>query len=108
MPLETQPPYVVIGDDTAIDWSTKTTNGWEATLTIHCWDFEVAGRKSVKAMLSAIYDALHRQEANITVTGFNLVMIQSEFEHTFQDTAVQGQNDRFYHGVARYRVLITS
>jgi hypothetical protein len=108
VPEEAEPPYVVIGDDTAIDWSTKTTNGWETTLTIHCWDFEVAGRKSVKAMLSAIYDALHRQEASITVTGFNLVMLQSEFETTFQDTAVQGQNDRFYHGVARYRALISS
>jgi hypothetical protein len=101
-----QPPYVVIGDDTATDWSTMTTNGWDTTLTIHCWDFEVAGRKSVKAIMSAIYDALHRQEANVTVTGFNLVMIQSEFETSFKDTTVQGQNDRFYHGVQRFRALI--
>lgn len=108
VPEEAEPPYVVIGDDTAIDWSTKTVNGWETTVTIHCWDFEKAGRKSVKAILSAIYDALHRQESSITVSGFNLIMIQSEFETTFQDAAVEGQGDRFYHGVQRYRVLIQS
>lgn len=101
-----QPPYVVIGDDTAIDWSTKGNNGWEATLTIHCWDFEKAGRKSVKAVISAIYDALHRQEANITVAGFTLAEIKSEFETSFQDTSPTGQADHFYHGVQRFRALI--
>src|SRR5664279_4869431 len=69
VPESAEPPYVVIGDDTAIDWGTDTTNCWSTTVTIHCWDFEKAGRKSVKAILSAIYDALHRQESSITVTG---------------------------------------
>ncbi len=108
LPEETQPPYVVIGDDTSIDWSTHTVNGWETTLTIHCWDFEKAGAKSAKAILSAIYDALHDQSANISVTGFNLILIRCEFEHTMQDPSVQGQADRFWHGVQRYRALIHS
>lgn len=106
VPQTAAAPYVVIGDDTAADWSTKTTNGWDVTITIHVWDFEKAGRKSVKAILSAIYDALHRQEDNITVSGFTLVMLQWEFEETFQDPAIEGQNDHYYHGVARYRALI--
>jgi hypothetical protein len=106
VPDTAQPPYVVIGDDTAVDWSTMTTDGWDATLTIHCWDFEKAGRKSVKSILSAVYDALHRQEASIPVAGFTLVLIRSEFEQTFQDTGVVGPGDRYYHGVARYRALI--
>jgi hypothetical protein len=106
VPPNAAAPYVVIGDDTMTDWSTKTTSGWEATVTIHCWDLEKAGRKSVKSILSAIYDALHRQSANITVSGFTLIDIQFEFEETFQDTTVEGQNDRFYHGVARYRAFI--
>jgi hypothetical protein len=106
VPETVPPPFVVIGDDTAIDWSTKTTNGWETTITIHCWAFEVAGRKNVKAIMSAIYDALHRQESNITVSGFNLVMLQSEFETSVQDPSAQGQGDRFYHGIQRFRALI--
>jgi hypothetical protein len=108
VPEEAQPPFVVIGDDTAVDWSTKTTNGWDTTATIHCWDFEKAGRKSVKAILSAVYDALHMQEANVTVTGFNLVMLRWEWEHTMQDPSVEGQGDRYYHGIQRYRAFIQS
>lgn len=106
VPSTARPPYVLIGDDTAVDWSTKTKSGWEVTLAIHCWDFEKAGRKSVKAILSAIYDALHRQEASITVNGFTLVQLQSEFETTFQDTSEAGQSDHFYHGVQRFRALV--
>jgi hypothetical protein len=62
----------------------------------------------VKAILSAIYDALHTQEASISVSGFNLIQIRWEWEHTIQDTGVQGQADRYYHGIQRYRALIQS
>src|SRR5690348_14900030 len=82
VPESARPPYVVIGDDTAADWGNKTGNGWDVTLTLHCWDFEKTGRKSVKNILSAVYDALNRQEASVAVTGFNLVLLQSEFEQT--------------------------
>lgn len=99
-------PYVVIGADTLTDWSTKTQAGWEFTVTIHAWDFEKAGRKSVKTVLSDAYDALHQQEANVTVTGFQLVQIRFEFEETFQETAVEGPADRYYHGVQRYRAVV--
>ena len=99
-------PYVVIGDDTEIDWGNKSVNGWEVTITIHSWDYEKAGRKSVKTIQSAIYDALNRNESNIIITGFTLVMIQSEFADTFQETSIDGQNDHFYHGVQRFRALI--
>jgi Protein of unknown function (DUF3168) len=108
VPPEAQPPYVKIGDDTAIDWSTDTESGWSMTVTIHCWDFEVGGRKSVKAIMSAIYDALHRQEASIDVQGFNLALLQWEFEQSFQDPSEVGQGDHFYHGVQRYRALVES
>jgi hypothetical protein len=105
-PETLQPPLVFIGDDTAVDWGTKTNDGWDTTITIHCWDFERSGRKSVKAILSAIYDALHRQEDNITIAGFSLIQIRCEFETTMQDPSAQGQSDRYYHGIQRYRALI--
>jgi len=100
-------PYVVIGDDTSVDSDTKTNNGWETTITIHCWDFEKAGRKSVKALMGHIYDALHKSEANITVTGFSLIYLQCEFQQTFQEQAIEGAGDHYYHGVQRFRALIT-
>ncbi len=106
IPQREAAPYVVIGDDTSIDFDTKTSNGWEVTLTIHCWDFEKAGRKSVKAIMGHIYDALHKSETNITVSGFKLVMIYCEFQQTFQETAIEGANDHYYHGVQRFRAII--
>lgn len=106
VPETAQPPYVVIGDDTAADWDTKTRFGWEFTVTLHAWSFEAAGRKEVKAILSHVFDALHQQEASISVAGFALVQIRREFQQTFRETAAEGQNDRYWHGVARYRAVV--
>jgi hypothetical protein len=108
VPQGTAAPYVVIGDDTLTEWDTKSKNGWECTITIHVWDFEKAGRKSVKTLLSHIFAALHRQETNITVSGFSLVEISREFQESFQESAVEGEQDAYYHGVARYRAIITT
>jgi hypothetical protein len=99
-------PYVVIGEDTMTGDDTKCGNGWDCTLTIHVWDFEKAGRKSVKALLSHIHDALHRQEASIAVTGYTLTQLIREFQTTIQEAAIEGENDHYYHGVARYRALL--
>jgi hypothetical protein len=107
LPQNVTAPYVVIGDDTCIVDDTKSNNGWELTATIHCWDFEKAGRKSVKTLMSNIYDALHKSEANITVTGFSLVQIYQEFSETFQEVNAEGASDHFYHGVQRFRAIIT-
>jgi hypothetical protein len=108
VPATAAAPYVVIGEDTLIDWDTKSKAGWECTVTIHVWDYEKNGRKSVKTLLSHIHDALHQQEANITVTSFSLVQIRREFQQTIQETAIEGENDRYYHGIARYRAIITA
>lgn len=106
VPEDAQPPYVRIGDDTAIDAGTKTETAWEFTVTVSAWSFEAAGRKQVKSILSLIHDALHQQEASITVAGFTLVQIRHEFHQTFQETAVEGQNDRYWHGVMRFRAFV--
>lgn len=99
-------PYVMLGDDTATELDTKTSGGWEVTVTMHAWDYAAAGRKSVKEILGHMYDALHRQEASITVTGFQLVMLNVEFIETFQESASEGASDRYYHGVMRARAII--
>lgn len=99
-------PYVMIGDDTAIEADTKSHEGWEVTLTLHAWDYAAAGGKSVKAILGHLYDALHRKEANVTVIGFQLVLLNVEFTRTFQESATEGASDRYYHGVMRARAII--
>lgn len=106
VPQGTSAPYVLIGEDTLNDGGNKTHNGWECTITIHSWDYEKAGRKSVKAIMGHIYDALHRQESNLTITGFSLVYIECEFEQVLPEQA-DGATDHYYHGVQRFRALIT-
>lgn len=106
VPETAVPPFVKIGEATAISDYTKSNRGWQYTITIHAWTFEVAGTKAVNAIMSAIHDALDRQESNITVAGFSLIQIECEFEQTFQEPTAEGQGDRFYHGVQRYRALI--
>jgi hypothetical protein len=101
-------PYVVIGEDTATESDTKTNNGWDFTITIHCWDYEKAGRKSIKTLMGHIYDALHKSASNVTVTGFSLVYLRCEFQQSFQETAIEGESDRYYHGVQRFRAYITT
>lgn len=107
LPQGSTAPYVVIGDDTAIDSDTKTHNGWEVTLTIHCWDFEKAGRKSVKEIMRQLYEALHNCENAVVVAGSTLVLLRCEFQQTFQEQAIIGAGDHYYHGVQRFRALIT-
>lgn len=107
VPANSPAPYVRIGEDTLAGFDTKTEPGWDATLTVHAWDFEKAGRKSVKALLGHIYDALHRQEAAVTVAGFTLVELRwDNFATTIQETAAEGEGDHFYHGVTRFRALV--
>ncbi len=106
VPQDSDGPYVVIGDDTAVDHDTKTTNGWELTITIHCWKETKGGRKDIKTLMGHIYDALHNSASNVTVTGFTLVYLICEFHQTIQETAIEGNNDHYYHGVQRFRAFI--
>lgn len=96
-PQSTTFPYCTIGDDTELDWSTFTTLGQEATVTLHFWSRE-KGRKEVKAIMSQADTVLNRQ--TLTLTGFTFVSCVREFAETFLDP-----DGITYHGVQRYRVL---
>lgn len=108
VPQGTAAPYIQIGNDTSAPYDTKTSNGWQCTLTLHVWDYEKAGQKSVKTLMAHIYDALHKQESSVTVTGFSLVALLCEFQESFQESGVEGAGDHYYHGVMRFRAYITT
>lgn len=91
--------YVTIGDDTAVDYSTKTETGQDMTLTIHVWDSLYRGRAGVKVIQAQIYTALHRKA--LAVTGFDVEDVRFEFAETFLDA-----DGLTYHGVCRYRVIV--
>ena len=106
LPQTTPTPYVVIGDDTNIDWSTKTEPGWECTLNIHAFTEDLPGRKKVKAVLGHIYDALHQQEGALDITGFQIIVLTYEFDTSYLEETAEGQPDKYWHGVIRFRALI--
>ena len=91
-------PYVTIGEDVHTDWSTDTSLGDDASITIHTWS-RYRGRKETKQIQGAIYDALTR--VNLSVSGYKLVTIDFLDEQSFIDT-----DGLTRHGVSTFRVLL--
>lgn len=89
--------YVTIGEDTAVDVSSKDQPGAEITITCHAWDSTHRGRLGVKTLLADMYEALH--DAPLTIDGAAVSYIWWEFADSFLD-----EDGLTYHGVSRYRV----
>ncbi len=96
-PGETALPYVQIGDGTEADWGTATERGSEHQLTMHVWS-RAGGRMEARAILSAIYDALH--DSSLTLEGNVLVNLRFIVSQVWRET-----DGATYHGVARYRAV---
>lgn len=90
-------PYVVVGDTTGAEFDTDDVDGQEHTLTLHIWD-RYRGRKRVRQIMDAIYDALH--DAALTVAGHSAIYCYWEFSGTIPDPDVDTQ-----HGVTRFRIV---
>lgn len=91
-------PYVTIGDDTLADWSTDTSSGAEATVTVHTWT-RANGRKQAKDIQGAIYNALHRQE--LTTPDHTFIGCEFEFAESMMDP-----DGKTRHGVSRFRLTL--
>jgi len=89
-------PYVVIGDDTLIEWDTDGQTGFDTTITLHVWS-DYQGKAEVKTIQGQIYDLLHRAE--LSVIGYNLINCTFEFADSFLDP-----NGITRHGVQRFRL----
>lgn len=91
-------PYVVIGEETATNFGTKTVDAVEHTITIHCWS-QYRGRREIKEIMESTYQILH--DADITVSGASLVNLRQEFATTL------AENDGITrHGVMRFRAVV--
>jgi hypothetical protein len=93
-------PYVRIGDITSTSGDTKTEEAQEYEFTIHAFDRDAKSTETIEGILSDIYDALHEQEENITVTGFRLTLIRCEFTQIVQMGEIK---DHYWHGTHIYR-----
>lgn len=90
-------PYVTIGDDSSSEFDTDTSIGFDTDCTIHVWS-RYRGRREVKQIQKAIYDALHLH--NLSVSGYHTVMVLFETADSFMDA-----DGITRHGVMVFRIV---
>lgn len=105
--LETEAPYpfIVIGESTDVDYSSKSFDGQELTYTIHTWSRSGDPEQSHQ-MLKAIYGVLHNQSLPILdgVGAVTANMINMRYE--FSTVQKEVTNERItHHGSIRFRIV---
>ena len=81
--------YVVIGDDTAIEWDTDDAPGKECTITIYTYATNTGqgstatGYKGAKTLAESVYNALHLQ--HVAVASWESSRAVFEFEQAQRD-----------------------
>jgi hypothetical protein len=90
-------PYVTVGDDSSTEFDTDTSTGFDTDCTIHVWS-RYRGRREVKQIQKAIYDALHLHD--LAVTGYHTVMVLFQSADSFMDA-----DGITRHGVSIFRIV---
>lgn len=93
-------PFVQIGNDTAVDYSTKTEDGSEVTVNIDVWS-RFRGSQEIKNIMDRIHSLLHNQD--LTVSGTNLINLRFEFADAIRDP-----DGITRHGIMRFRAVMLS
>lgn len=88
-------PYLVIGDDTAVDDGEKNSNGEEITVTIHSWS-QAKGWAEGKGLLDSALQLL--TASPLIVAGFRVAFVRMDMLETFRDP-----DGITRHGVMRLR-----
>ncbi len=90
-------PFITLGEETAIDYSTNNLVGAETTINIHIWS-RYKGSKQTKEIMDKVHDLLH--DVSLTVTGVNLINLRFEFSDIMRDP-----DGITRHGVMRFRAI---
>ena len=103
VPQDSEYPYVRLGDITVETYDTVGEQKQRYDVDIHAFDRSAASTEVIEGIVTDIQAALHRQESNIAVTGYNMVLARHSNTQVFQ----QGEpNDRYWHAVSRYEFII--
>lgn len=95
-PPEAVFPYLTLGEARASGWK-GVEGGVEHDIKLYAFS-RYAGRREVKRILSAVYDALH--DTALTLSGHDLVNIRFVFADAFRRS-----DGETYQGVARFRAV---
>jgi len=90
-------PYVTLGEDTAVDWSTKPEPGMEVTHTLHVWS-DYKGMAEAKQIIDQVVQAL--TGSPLTIEGFVVVVARLDMIDTLRDS------EGYRHGVVRFRFKV--
>lgn len=90
-------PYVVIGEETATDYSSSLTDAEEHTVTIHVWT-EARSSLPNKTIQGLVRGALHEQ--GLALSAGTLCNLRCEFRETLRDP-----DGLSWHGVLRFRAV---
>lgn len=99
VPEDAEFPYIVIGETSAVPFSTKDSDGFEVSIVIHCWS-RFDGREQVKQMMDQVYGVLHNTDLN--VDGFDTTYCYFEFSQVFLES-----DGRTRHGIQRFNLTIS-
>jgi hypothetical protein len=95
VPQDTGYPYVVIGNESAINRGTKNLDGNEYTIDIEVWS-QYRGKKEIKEAMERIYNLFH--DADYSVSGADMVISQ------VRNVITLTEND----GITRHGVITLS
>ncbi|MFD0915866.1 DUF3168 domain-containing protein [Pseudahrensia aquimaris] len=97
LPDRAKPPYLVIGDMTATDWSTATEPGEVISFTLHVWS-RAPDRQQCHGLVDAVKALLH--EGQIALTDHHLINLRCLFSEVSRDVS-----GRVLHGLIRFRAV---
>lgn len=88
LPKDKAMPYLVIGDISSKDFSTKTTTGQRSLIRINILSNK-RGKEECQQIIEKVYDTLHHQE--IMISGFNVINMEIiSTKITFNNLVYQG------------------
>ena len=90
-------PFITLGEETTIDYSTNNLVGAETTINIHIWS-RYKGSKQTKQIMDKVHDLLH--DVSLTVSGVNLINLRFEYSDIMRDP-----DGITRHGVMRFRAI---
>ena len=99
VPEGTAYPYIVVGEESSNNISTKSLDMHEHTLTIHTWS-QYRGLKEIKVIIAQIYDNLN--DVSLSVSGGQAVNMKQEFLTTLVDA-----DGITRHGIMRFRAVVS-
>tara|TARA_R110002126_G_scaffold15594_1_gene63779 strand:- start:679 stop:1080 length:402 start_codon:yes stop_codon:yes gene_type:complete len=98
IPENTDYPYVQLGEDTAIDYSTKDQTGSEVSVNVDVWS-RYRGSLEAKNIMDRVHTLLH--DSSLSVTGSNFINMRFEFSDIIRDP-----DGITRHGVMRFRAIM--